>query len=84
MRRRIGERNRKIKVGLAQSTAGADGPGLLERTAEFGLAGAEPMIDSPDSEYLSWSSDKIKRFVQQARALNVSLPTLIIRKKRHI
>lgn len=67
-----------VRIGTAQSTAGASGIRLIERTAELGLAGAEPMIDSPQTEYLSWSTVEIMRFTQRAKSLNVYLPTTAV------
>ncbi|HBR19827.1 MAG: hypothetical protein A2Y13_12835 [Planctomycetes bacterium GWC2_45_44] len=67
-----------VRIGTAQSTAGAGGIKLIERTAQLGLAGAEPMIDSPDSEYLSWSSAEIMPFMRTAKAMSVSLPTTAV------
>ena len=48
---------------------------LIERAAKMELAGAEPMIASADSEYLSWHKNDIEHFVRHAQEMNIAIPT---------
>jgi hexulose-6-phosphate isomerase len=63
-----------MRIGLTQYTAGAAGLKLLERAAELGITGVEPMIASANSEYLSWPANDIECFVKQARKMKISVP----------
>jgi hexulose-6-phosphate isomerase len=67
-----------IKIGVAQSTTGASGLKLIDRASELEFSGAEPMIDSLDCEYLSWSSSDIIQFLKRAKSLNISLPSTAV------
>ena len=65
-----------MQIGLTQCTSGSSGTGLLERVAELGLHGAEPMVSPADCEYLRWSADQVREFVARGEALGVSVPTV--------
>ena len=78
MQEQISTESKEMNIGVAQYTICGDGTGLLDRTAELGFAGVELMIDSPESQYLSWSADEINRFVQHAKKVNVSLPSVAV------
>ncbi len=67
-----------LKIGLTQVTAQVVGEALLDYAAKLGLAGVEPMIGTPDCEYLSWTNVQVGQFLRQAGRLGVIVPSVAL------
>ena len=65
-----------MQIGLTQCTSASSGTGLLDRVAELGRHGAEPMVFPADCEYLNWTPAENREFLDKGRAVGVSVPTV--------
>lgn len=65
-----------MKIGVTQYTAHSAGFELVEKALEFGLAGCEPMIADPQSDYLQWDSKKILSLKNYASEKSISIPAI--------
>jgi L-ribulose-5-phosphate 3-epimerase len=66
------------RIGLTQVTARIPAEPLLEYAAKLGLGGVEPMIGTPDCEYLAWTSGRIAQFLSRAGQLKVGIPSVAL------